>query len=177
MSEFPKSFNFADPMATVCSHGPQSLGAGAYGIGLGAGSYPAANIAIFVPFRIGQPIKFSTMFIYNGASVSGNIDVGVYACDGTKIVSTGSTAQAGTSSIQTFTVTTTELDSGLFYFAVAMDNATGTLYRHAPSPAAMVNFQGVAQMAAAFPLPATATLATTAYGYAPLVGLTIRSFV
>ena len=177
MSEFPKSFNFADPMAVVCTHGSQSIGEGSFGMAVGAGAYPVANLAIFTPFRISRPVTFSTMFAYNGATVSGNIDVGVYSADGTKIVSSGSVAQAGASSIQTFTVSATELDAGLFYFAISMDNTTATVNRHAPTVPAVVSFLGVAQMAAAFPLPATATFANASSGIAPLVGLTIRSFV
>lgn len=181
MSEFPRMTPFPDPQISVST---QSInGINAFGtfysgtIGTNSGAYPTANMAFFSPFRITQPLTFSTMYVFNGGTVSGNIDVGVYSNDGTRIVSKGGTAQTGGSTIQTFTVTTTELDSGLFYFALSMDNTTGIVYHYAPAQAAFLNFVGVAQMASAYPLPATATFASNTNAYAPAMGLTVRSFV
>ena len=87
-------------------------------------TYVAANRAHYIPFVVSEPITVVQLFAYNGATASGNIDMGIYDAKGTKLVSIGSTAQAGTNALQTFDITDTVLGSGRFYLAVAMDNAT-----------------------------------------------------
>src|SRR5437764_8221388 len=82
--------------------------------------YPVSNMAFFMPVRVTRPYLFTTIFWFNGSVVSGNIDAGLYDIAGTKIVSTGSTAQSGTSVIQSVSIASTEIGPGLFYFALAM---------------------------------------------------------
>lgn len=139
----------------------------------GSAVFPASNRAIYIPFRLNAPIVAELLFVLNGAAVSGNIDVGIYDKDGTRLISTGSTAQSGISSLQTFNITDTRLDMGLFYLAVAMDNTTGALIRTNQAAAAM-RMQGCAQQASAFALPAAATFAAVATAYAPIIGLAAR---
>jgi hypothetical protein len=93
--------------------------------GLGSATFVAANRAIFQPFRVAEPCVIKQLYVHNGATASGNIDVGVYSMDGTQLVSTGSTAQSGTSNLQVFDVTDTLIGRGAYYVAVAMDNTTG----------------------------------------------------
>lgn len=179
MAEFPKQYAFPDPLVHVSTLAMTSVGSLPIGTASAPASaaYPTANLAILVPFRIGRPMTVTTMFAYNGSAVSGNIDLGIYSADGTKIVSTGSTAQSGTSVIQSISVTSTQIGSGQFYMAVALDNTTGTLLqipaKNAPANASM----GLSQMASAFALPATVTFATCANNYVPIIGLTGRSVV
>lgn len=137
-------------------------------------TWPAANRALFVPFRLVEPFLIRQMFHHNGATVSGNIDVGIYDAKGTRLISSGSTAQAGTSVLQIFNVTDTWLGSGLFYFAAAMDNGTGTLTRHAHAWGAAL---GCVQQASAFPLPATATFAAYGTGFIPVLGATGKTVI
>ena len=144
--------------------------------------YVAANRAIFFPFRIPHPLLVVKLFAANGTVVSGNIDVGIYDVAGTRLVSSGSTLQAGISAIQEFNIADTLLGPGLFYLAVAMDNVTGTLFRGssggtAPVPLELLVTQGMAQQATAFPLPATATFAQVAQDYIPVIGLTTRVLI
>lgn len=170
-------------LVTIQPHSMESVGrqmrtaGGAAGALSSAAStvYPTTNLALFVPFSIEVPITVAKMFSYNGATASGNIDVGIYDEKGTKIVSSGSTAQAGTSVIQEFDVTDTILGAGLFYLAVAMDNTTGTLFANVLTTAYTWSVLGMAQMATAFALPATATLVTCAQGYLPIIGLKVKS--
>lgn len=133
-------------------------------------TYPAANRALLVPFHIEMPILITLLLSANGATASGNIDVGIYSADFTRIVSAGSTAQSGTNAAQTFNIADVILGAGDYYLAVAMDNTTGTLFRQnlgvQPTRRA-----GVLQMASAFPLPATITPATIASSYLPIIAL------
>jgi hypothetical protein len=57
------------------------------------------------------------MLVLNGATASGNMDVGIYDYAGTRLVSSGSTAQSGTSAFQDFDITDTLLGPGIFYLA------------------------------------------------------------
>jgi hypothetical protein len=139
--------------------------------------WPSTNLAIFVPFRISQPISANLLWVANGAAVSGNVDVGIYDVAGTRLVSSGSTAQAGVSVIQTFNIADTWLGAGLFYLAMAMNNTTGTTLRTALSATFALKIYGCAEQASAFALPATATFATSTQNYVPYFGLTGRTVI
>lgn len=143
--------------------------------GTASAVYPTANQAIFIPFRISTPIVVTQMFALV-AVASGNIDIGIYDEAGTKIVSMGSTAMAGTGVIA-YNITDTEIGPGLYYMAVAIDNTTAQLTRITFTATAVTKVLGLAEQATAFPLPATATFATSASNYVPIIGLTVRSSV
>jgi hypothetical protein len=145
--------------------------------GTASATYISANRAIYIPFALASTATFVKMFVINGAAVSGNIDVGIYNEAGTRLVSSGSTAQAGTSAIQEFDITDTTLSEGIYYLAVAMDNTTGTLQRGTGS-SLRLQMTGMAIQASAFPLPATATFAALAASdYVPCIAATTRTLV
>jgi hypothetical protein len=165
------------PTVTVIPSSLESLSAQMGGSGAPtSAAFPTSNRAIFIPFRLSRPTLFVKMFTWNGTTASGNIDVGLYDKDGTRIVSKGSTAHTGTSVIQEFDITDTLLNAGLFYLAVAMDNSTAHLFRKSVNNVIM-KFAGCYQMASAFPLPATATFAAVSNSYIPIVGATTRSVI
>ena len=176
-----------DPLVTIHPMSLEAVGdafgptnAGQWG-GLVDTAWPAANRAIAYPFVLCAPITFTTLFAMLGATNSGNFDVGIYAADGTKIISAGATAMnAGASVPQLITVTSTTIGPGLYYCAMAVDNTTATLQ----------NFQigtvltnvgligcGCAQMASAYVLPATFTFAQIAANYLPWCGVSTRSSI
>lgn len=140
-------------------------------------AWPAANRALFIPFTLSQPIAVAAMFTYNGGTASGNLDLGIYSEDGTRILSTGSTAMSGTSTLQVISVTSTVIGPGRMYLAMAVDNTTA-IFRAANTgyiTAIAFKVAGMAQMASAFALPATATLATLSTSYAPIFGLSTKT--
>jgi hypothetical protein len=144
-------------------------------------AWPTANRALYVPFTISEPGYTATqMFVYNGTAVSGNIDVGIYDVTLARLVSMGSTAQAGTSAIQTFNITDTALPPGRYWMGVAMDNTTGTLFRWGdqfPSVAAGMFTQASAWSSG---MPSTATVASMGglgAGYVPCIAMTSGSVV
>jgi hypothetical protein len=133
--------------------------------------YTSANQACYVPFEIQRPMTITRLWVLNGTAVSGNIDVGIYNGT-TRLVSSGSTAQAGTSTVQQFDITDTLIEPRMdLYFAVAMDNVTGTLFRHTMTfMLGRAAAGGSKIQAAAFPLPATATPVVTSTSYFPVIG-------
>lgn len=142
--------------------------------GYGSAVWPTANLAIFVPFTVSAPYAIQRIGWMNGAAVSGNVDAGVYAVDGTKLASLGATAQSGTNAVQSAALSLT-LAPGKYYMALVVDNITGTIQRQNPS-LQNLRFAGVLEMAAAYPLPATATFATPANANIPSVCIMNRSF-
>ena len=159
---------------------PEALGS--YGAALSFGTpsisvtWPATNDALFIPFTISKTILVKRMFTCNGNAVSGAVDMGIYTSDATLIVSSGSTNQAGTSLLQPFDVTDTVLGPGIYYMAAAINNTTAKIVRWIPS---ILNHKkmGTAKMATAFPLPATATLATVTVTFLPLIGIDLGGIV
>ncbi len=153
----------------------ESLGAALSTAALGlptSGVWPAANVTIYVPVVLFMRVNAVRLWVQNGGSVSGNFDLGIYDEEGTRIVSTGSTAMAGTSVVQTVDITDIGLGPGLFYIAMSCDNGTAAFGRGAVN-AQYLRICGVFQEAV-FTLPANATFATMAQAYLPNFGFSTR---
>jgi hypothetical protein len=183
--DFP--INFLEPCVIIHPWSLESIGpilqaSNSTGFGATASAtFPTANKALFFPFFLSKSITALQFLWYNGTVVSGNIDVGIYTEDGTRLYALGSTPQTGTSIIQSIGLLSPGLTfgPGLFYLAITMDNTTGTLFRgkaHASLTQVMSEL-GAAEMAAAFSLPATATLTSLTVDYIPVFGLSVRNLV
>lgn len=136
------------------------------------------NKAIYIPFRTTAPLIVRQMFCFNGSTANGNVDIGVYDARFTLLVSTGSTAQAGTSALQVIDVTDTEIGVGTFYLALALSSTSGTIFRTSEANNAFASAFGLLQQtASAFPLPATGTPVTTTGSNRPVFGLTTRTVI
>jgi hypothetical protein len=142
-------------------------------------AWPVANKAYFFPFILSKQITAVMMFTLNGATIGNNVDVGVYSADGTRLVSSGSTAQSGSANtIQTYNITDTTMGPGLFYLAMAMDGTTGTVFRQGMSTLQQATMLGCLQQLTAFALPAVATFATITTGsQVPVFGLSTRTVI
>lgn len=158
------------PTATITPYSLESMF-----IGLatpGSAIWPAANRAYFVPFKIYTPVTMVKMFVMNGVAVSGNFDIGIYDEAFTRLVSSGSTAQSGTTTLQVVDITDTLLGVGLFYMALVFDNNTAQVNRrNGPGFASLKGF-GQFQQSTAFPLPTPATPASLTTSFLPLFGCT-----
>jgi hypothetical protein len=133
-------------------------------------NFVTANLAVFVPFWVPEPVVIYKMGWGNGAAVAGNIDVGIYDEAATRLVSSGTTAQSGTATLQVVDVADTTLARGRYYLAMASDTSGITQKVLAALPAAGIpQSLGLLQQAAAFVLPATATFAKYASAFIPLV--------
>jgi len=154
---------------------PQSIGWG-FRVGSTSGpasaAWPSANLAIFVPVTLGASERIDAIraVITNGTAASGNFDVGIYDENWNRVASLGSTAQSGTSVAQLATVSWT-LTKGRWYLGLAFDNTTATVAAIGSFAVGSLAALGCAQMASAFPLPATVTPARCAQTILPIFGV------
>lgn len=151
--------------------------------GFGSTVWPTSNLAILFPFVLSQPVTTAKMFVCNGSVASGNFDVGIYD-DGAgtstvnKIVTSGSTAQSGTSAPQSVTITSTNLLPGRYYAALCFDNTTATVLAKVPLQASFAAVCGYAQVAnGAVTLGSTLSLAAMTTVYVPLFGISQKATV
>jgi hypothetical protein len=154
------------------SHTIEGLGSVLAAIGTGvpvSSAWPTASLAMFVPIALSEAVTVVKMAWLNGATVSGNVDVGIYDASGNRLVSIGSTAQAGVTNSQVVDIADTLLNAGRYYLALAVDNITGTMRMTVPDTLGTVKAMGMLQMAAAFPLPLTATFAAAANTRVPQI--------
>ena len=148
--------------------------------GIVSAVWPSANLAIGYPFSVLNPSTALQMWCFNGATAAGNLDMGIYNDDGTKLVTKGSTAQAGTSDIQLLNITDTALAPGTRYWAVlGSDSATATFFRQTGSlNIGQIKATGVRCMAggmSAGALISTLTWATLSSNYLPDFGVVLAS--
>jgi hypothetical protein len=130
-----------------------NLAAGGLGTPASA-AWPGANLAIFYPFCLAGFYLVRKLWWANGATATGNVDAGIYTIGGARLTSTGSTAQAGTSVVQSVTLgTPLLLASGSYYMALAASSASATFLRHSIGARALNRFGMAEQTASAFPLP------------------------
>lgn len=138
----------------------------------GSATYPAGNLAIYVPFRLWSPYLVRLLWWANGAAVAGNTDCGIYTGGGTLLTSAGSTAQAGTTTLQTVTLgTPLLLTPGSYYMAMNASSASAQYLRAAQAAAPYAAIGYAQQAVGAIALPATATFAAYAQTYQPLFGI------
>ena len=138
-------------------------------------TWSVANTAYYIPMIIPWPYQVRRVFWINGSSVTTvNMDFGIYTADGTKIYSTGSTAEAGASATQYVTPTEFLLSPGPYYFALACSSITANRGGQGNNGVAVnkLRIGGVLQQATALPLPATMTGAAVANSIYPICGVT-----
>lgn len=179
MSTFAKPKFLPDGQVVLSTLGPHSIGAFPIGGGIitAGTAWAVANQALYIPFRIASPFTFNSIAAVV-STATGNIDMGVYAADGTKIVSTGSVVTSP--NVQQVSVASTTIGPGLFYFGVSMSSISGGLMGYvftATGKAGLLRALGISQQATALPLPATATFAANTGFFVPVMGITNRSFV
>lgn len=103
-------------------------------------NWESAGLAILMPVIVPRRVVVTKLGWFNGTAVSGNVDAGIYTGGGgndditRRIVSTGTTAQSGTSAWQVVDITDTAIGPGVYYFAIG-HSGTGRI--------AYVNASGV----------------------------------
>jgi hypothetical protein len=123
----------------------------------------SANLALFFPIYIPHPWIVTKLWWQNGATVTGNVDCGLYTEEQTRIISTGSTAQAGINAVQSVDVTDTVIPAGTTYFALVM-SSTGTVWDNGAGADPGGYAGGGYVQTSALPLPAIATFASALTG-------------
>lgn len=145
------------------------------GTGIAAASvtWATANQARYIPVSFPWAYSVKRVFWVNGATVTGNMDFGIYNPDGTRIYSTGSTAQTGNASIPQFvTPTAFVLPPGDYYFAQNCSGTAGAAWGNAVAAEGQ-QFAGILQQAVgSVALPAAATFASASVAGIGLCGIT-----
>lgn len=162
------------PTSLVVSHlGFEGLGYDrSSGGGTGSGSV-SANLALYVPIELLQPSTFLSAMWCNGATLAGNVELGVYTDDWSLITSTGAVAQAGASTAQRASMTSFTLRPGRYYIAFVSSSATATFIGHSVQQSRW-SMLGVSQEVSAMPLPATATPSIVTSAFVPQFGFSRR---
>lgn len=167
MSDFPGSLYQPAFGAITSAAATQSMAAGSF---TAAAVWPAANRAIYIPFRVETTVTAYQMAVEVGTQ-SGNLDIGIYDELGNRLVSSGSTAVAA-AGIQAVNITDTVLTPGIYFMALCVDNITAAFTRSSGSAALLLEVQGVQQQAVgAVTLPDPATFANPASAYVPLIAV------
>ena len=150
---------------------------------LGAGTPGVTNTTVYVPLTVSETITIVKGWWLNAGTVSGNVDIGLYPeAGGAKLVSLGSTAQAGTNVLQEGNIADTVVPPGRYLMAFGWSSATATFECLGIADmikTATLKSMGVA-MEAAFALPASATpIAFTSAGVPaiPVFGFSQRTLV
>ena len=130
-------------------------------------AWPSANLALFVPVLVPQPVTVFRMTAGCGSGTGGNFDMGLYDSAGHLLVSSGATARSASSEVSV-DVTDTRVGTGLFYLALSTDGVAA-MYAAQALGVQKCRLLGFLQMASAYPLPSTATFAKCATDYIPIV--------
>lgn len=138
-------------------------------------TWPSSNRAFYYPVRISRPVNLVKAFVCNGTAVAGNFDIGLYDIGGRRLVSTGSTAQSGTSTIQTVTISLT-VAPGMYWLALVCSSTSARVYASTLS-LPIAKAYGWRRENTALPLPATMTPVTYAGTNCFLFGVTARSVI
>lgn len=177
---FPELVHLTGRPIHISSIGPQALGSVfTFSLAPVSAAVAVASVGYFVPFRLSQTFVCINLWVQNGTGVAGTFDVGVYSKSAEKLVSLGSTTQAGASVTQKVTLgTPLVLPVGVYYMAFSASTVTtATYWRTAPTTVGFCQAAGMAQVAAQTPLAQSPTLAVMASAYVPIFGLGGRATI
>ena len=134
-----------------------------------------ANQARYCPIVIHRPCTAFRFWFRTSGVQTGNYDVGIYDENGTRLVSSGSTALPTTQNAVMVDIADTPLVAGRYYLAHAVSSATSS---QAVGLASIVNMRayGNVTQASALPLPATMTFGTSGESSSPIMGIDVRGF-
>lgn len=161
--------------------GPECLGKDILAVDSGLTSLTyIANLLVFVPMILSEPLLVAQFFWHNGASVAGNTDVGIYNEAGTtKLGSSGSTANSGTSVLQAVNVTDFYLPAHKrLWLAIGCDSGTQTFFA-ANLIVNLADYVGFKQQASGWSsgLPSSISLDTPTQAVLPNFGFTGRAVI
>lgn len=170
------------PLNVITPWHPESLAAplskGTSALALGNTASTAVgtiNQAWFYPFRLYETATVVKLSLVIGATAAGNIDIGVYDAQGNLLVSSGSTAQGSTSTLQSIDVTDTTLQPGTYWMAVMGSDATGTWFARLAADELLVPYAyALQQTTGGFGLPNPATMSRSSATTMPLIAMGVH---
>lgn len=108
------------------------------------GGWTANNRAIYMPVTIPQRFTVARFCSPNG-NPAGNSDMGLYDWMGTRLLSTGTVARAGTNVVQYFGVTDQSFSAGRYYIALVLSTTSGSIYAAVADQQSYMQIAGVLQ--------------------------------
>lgn len=140
-----------------------------------------ASKPAYLPVYVPRQMTVKQLYCLNGTAVSGNCDIGLYGSEhtspgvgyyrpspGGKLVSSGSTVQAGSSQWQAFNVTDCPIGEGWYWLGYVLNNGTGQVATLDTAPDI---YLPRIELADAFPLPAVANSTVTIAQTMPVLAL------
>lgn len=166
---------FRSPLSTIFSHDMERIPV-LRGSTNASAAYPAANLAIYVPFVLESPVTVYETFVVSGSLTTSNAtEIGVYDTAGTRLFTTATTVNVANDVINSSGMTDYVLSPGAYYMAFACD---GTRNFFATSFVAGLyqsfGFMEQTGLTGAN-LPTTATFAAYTRAYLPQFGLNLRT--
>lgn len=143
----------------------------------GALTWPVANTGFYVPVYLPWSYPVKRVFWINGTDVTSvSMDFGIYTANGTRLYSTGSTAQSGASTVQ-YTAADLLLLPGRYFFALSCTSTTAARGGQGTTGLTLTRAAqlGVLQQASVATLPAQATFAALANSCVPICGVTRKA--
>jgi hypothetical protein len=181
MSDWPDRAMVSTPLITPWSE--ESFGTVMRGSssGVPATGVLTAAVAHLFPFRLAVPRYAERGFWVNGATtINGNVDIGIYSMEGNRLASTGATAQATASVLQSAPLTAPLwLLPDDYWMAFATSSATGTFYRISTTDEislALGMYQATAT-SGVLPSSLTPAVSTLATPLLPLFGIAFTTLV
>lgn len=161
----------AGGVTILSSFGPATCGfdINTWGAPTAGAVWPSANRALYTAVLVEVPLVAKKIAVLPTVQ-SGNLDVGIYTEDGTRLVSMGSTAVGTASAVQVLDITDTTLNPGTYFLAMNCDNTTAAFQRSSAGITGTMSAFGLQQQAVgAIALPATATFANISSAYLPVI--------
>ena len=132
----PPSGRSGETLIATCGY--QGLGVPLAGMRLGVANvaWPSANVGIFVPVTVPEPMTITKMWWVNQNVAACNLDIGIFLEDGTLVISSGTTAMSGGNACQVVDITDTRIARGRYYVGLTCDTvgAAPVSYTHLTLP-------------------------------------------
>lgn len=154
-----------------------SVGSEVAAAGAGGGAsaaWPSANRIIYIPFYVNQKCLARKISWINGTAVAGNVTVGIYNSALGRLVTSGTIAQSGVSSVQTADITDTDLSPGTYWMAMLSSSASAQFMR-TNTNVGIMRMSGMFEESGTFFLNSTATVTPLSTNYMPLMSVSLRT--
>jgi hypothetical protein len=165
---------FRSPTFTISSHDLDRVN---YMLtGSSSVAYPAANLAIYVPFYLESPATVYETWVETGALTTSNAtEIGVYDVAFNRLFSTATTVAVASDTVNSSGMTDFRLDSGTYYLAFGCDGTRN--FASSQIAAGVYQSMGVAEQTgltgATLPNPMVPAVYTR--GMLPAFGLNLRT--
>lgn len=123
-----------------------------------AGVWTTASTALYMPITISAPLLAQQMAV-DVSVQAGNLDLGIYTENGTRLVSAGSTA-VGAAGVQAVNIADTWLAAGTYFVAMNCDSGTASFVGYSIQMNQTRSSGIMEQAVGAVALPSPATFAT-----------------